>query len=187
MEKMTFPKHEQSKINLFFNWYKDENRQKEIDKCLKINKLLFDRVILVEGRPSFKELFELSKDYPNDINCYCNSDIYFKCVEKLHNIQHNECYAITRTDLMGTQYAPGSQDAWVFRGIIKPIEADFTMGLWGCDNRVAYEINKAGYKVINPSLSINLVHLHEKDERNYKRDTRNTVPPPYLTINPTSL
>lgn len=174
------------KVNLFFNWYESTDRQHEIDECLKRNQELFDEVIVVYGRPTFKELFELTKEYPNDINCFCNSDIYFTDLTRIRQIKANECFAITRADLLNDPNCVGSQDAWVFKGVIKPIDADFTMGMWGCDNRVAYEIQKTGYDIKNPSLSINLVHLHEIDNRiwNPEERKRNTIKPPYLTIQP---
>ena len=171
-----------NKTNLFFNWYEDKERQHEIDQCLRINKLLFDRVIIVEGRPTFNELFKLSKQYLNDINCYCNSDIYFTDLTRIKQIKPNECFAITREDLINNPNGPGSQDAWCFRGEIKPIEVNFTMGMWGCDNRLAHEIKKAGYEIKNPAMSVKLVHLHKEDKRNYTRTKENTVPPPYLTL-----
>ncbi len=71
--------------------------------------------------------------------------------------------------------------------MVKNIDANFTAGLWGCDNRLLYEIEKAGYKVSNPSLSIVTVHLHEIDNRNPQRTNINTVPPPYKTITPCTL
>lgn len=169
---------------LFFNHYKDEARQHEIDMALKMNEKVFDRVIVISGRPTFEELFSIAQE--GTINCYCNSDIYFESTELLHQVQPNECYAITRQDLIGTQYASGSQDAWIFRGLIKPVLAPFTMGLWGCDNRLAFELSKH-YTVKNPSLSIRLRHLHAVDNRNYQRSPANTVPPPYLTLNPIEL
>jgi hypothetical protein len=172
-------------VNLFFNYYHSETRQHEIDLALENNKKVFDRVVIIKGRPTFNELFKYSELYPNDINCFCNSDIYFENIDYLRQIKENECYAITRQDLLNTQYAPGSQDAWVFKGIIENINAEFCMGMWGCDNRLAHEIKMAGYNVINPAYSVKLIHLHEEDNRNYKRTKDNTVPPPYLTIQPT--
>ncbi len=180
---------EKTKINLFFNWYRDDKRQHEIDTCLKYNQKIFDNVIVIEGRPTFSELFAMTKDYPNDINCFCNSDIFFPTTYQLHRINENECYALCRYDLKHGQHVffnhSDSQDAWIFRGAIKPINAPFTMGLWGCDNRVAYEIKQAGYEIKSPSLSIKIIHLHERDERNHQRTDKNTVPPPYLTLLPT--
>ena len=175
------------KTNLFFNYYEDKDRQKEIDYCLEKNKLAFDNVIIVKGRPTFNELFALTKDYPNDINIFCNSDICFLNIDLLPLIEANECWALTRYEPTGFYNRADSQDAWIFRGVVKNIDANFTMGKWGCDNRLAFEIQKAGYKISNPSLSIKTMHLHAVDNRNHKRTPENTIPPPYLTLKPTSL
>ena len=181
------------KVNLFFNHYQDESiqRQIEIDSCLKRNREIFDNVILVPGRPTFTELFELTKDYPDDINCFCNSDIYFTDISMMPVLKENECWALTRWNHKEGNYTffghADSQDSWVFKGVIKPIKADFTQGMWGCDNRLAHEIEKAGYKLTNPSLSVKTIHLHSVDRRNHKRTEDNTVPPPYTVIQPTYL
>lgn len=178
---------------LFFNWYESPTRQHEIDYCLEHNKKVFDRVEIVEGRQTFESLFRLSEDYPLDINCFCNSDIYFKpeTFHLLNHIKENECYALTRYDLKdGNEVFFGrrdSQDAWVFRGEIKSIDAPFTAGKWGCDNKLAHEIKKSGYKITNPSLDIKIIHLHEIDNRDNVRTKENTVPPPYLLIHPSKL
>lgn len=178
------------KINLFFNWYQSKDRQHEIDKCLRINKKLFDKVVIVEGRPTFAELFALTKDYPNDINVFCNSDIYFKDLTLLHTIKPNECFSLTRYDIKNGQEVffnrRDSQDCWVFRGEVKPIKANFTMGMWGADNHIAWLIQNAGYTVKNPSLSIKIIHLHAVDRRAHVRTESNTVKPPYLLITPTA-
>lgn len=141
------------KVNLFFNWYEDNNRQHEIDEALGFNKELFNEVIVVYGRPTFKELFELTKEYPNDINCFCNSDIYFTSLDRIRTIKDNECFAITREDLLNNPNAVGSQDAWVFSGIIKEIDCNFTMGMWGClsgETIINYNRGKrSGYRTIS--------------------------------------
>lgn len=178
-------KHNPPKVNLFFNWYENAERQSEIDQCLTLNRKLFDNVILIPDRPTFTQMFERSKDYPDDINCFCNSDVFFKDLTHLHTIKPNECFAITRDDLVKSNYASCSQDAWIFRGVIKHIDAPFPLGFWGSDNRLAYEIKKAGYEVKNPCLSIRIIHLHKVDNRNQKRTKDNTVPPPYHLIPPT--
>lgn len=184
------------KVNLFFNWYKCESvqRQLEIDTALKKNREVFDNVILVTGRPTFSELFALTKDYPEDINCFCNSDIYFEDISRLKEIKEEECFALCRWNIWpmvgGKPVLFGrsdSQDSWIFKGTIKPIQADFTQGLWGCDNRLAYEIEKAAYSLKNPSLSIKTIHLHAVDKRSHKRTEQNTVPHPYTIIEPTYL
>ncbi len=91
------------KVNLFFNHYQSDLRQHEIDKCFQKNREVFDRVIKVSGRPTFKQLFNLTKDFPNDINVFCNSDIYFKEIESLKGIKENECFALTRWNQNGTK------------------------------------------------------------------------------------
>lgn len=174
------------KKNLFFNYYIDEKRQHEIDKCLEMNKLVFDEVIIVDGRPTFSELFALTKDYPNDINCFCNSDVYFKSTELLEKLGDNDCFALTRDDILPTKYLRCSQDAWCFKGVVKPIKADF-WSKWGSDNRLAHEIKEAGYNITNPSLSISIIHLHAVDNRDQVRTEQNTVPPPYLMLMPTTI
>jgi hypothetical protein len=176
------------KVNLFFNHYQSDSRQHEIDECLKKNKEVFDRVAVVSGRPTFKQLFALSEKFPNDINCFCNSDIYFKETELLKSIKENDAYALTRWDQKheGLTFfnRRDSQDAWVFKGVVKPMNVNFYPGMWGCDNRLAYEILRVGYKLTNPSLSIITIHLHESDERNQARTKQNTVPQPYYLLDP---
>ena len=176
------------KTNLFFNYYQAGDRQHEIDKCLEMNKLVFDEVIIVEGRPTFSELFALTKDYPNGINCFCNSDCYFKDTSLLQRIENNDCYALTRDDMLFVpKINSQSQDAWCFKGVIKNIEIPYTQGLWGIDNRIAHEIKEAGYNITNPSLSIPIIHVHAVDNRDYKRTPENTIPPPYLMLKPKTI
>jgi hypothetical protein len=181
------------KVNLFFNHYQDESvqRQFELDACLKKNREVFDNVILVPGRPTFAELFELTKDYPDDINCFCNSDIYFTDISMMPVLKENECWALCRYNMNDNVIKFfnrfDAQDSWVFRGTVKNVEANFVPGKFGCDNRLAYELEKAGYKVTNPSLSVKTIHLHAKDTKSHKRTTENTIPPPYLVLEPTYL
>src|ERR1700726_812036 len=49
---------------------------------------------------------------------------------------------------------PESQDAWIFEPPLPPIAADFCLGRSGCDNRLAYEAERAGLLVLNPSRSV---------------------------------
>lgn len=180
--------------NLFFNYYDAGPRKHEIDECLEKNREVFDRVILVPGRPTFGELFAHSQEYPNDINCFCNSDIYFtpEAIQHIQRIAGNECYALTRWDKKQGKLSffnrVDSQDAWVFRGVVRNlVNSDFTAGMWGCDNRLAHELKKVGYVLTNPSLSIITVHVHASEERNHVRTDKNTVKPPYLQLKPTTL
>jgi hypothetical protein len=179
--------------NLFFNWYEHPTRQHEIDYCLAENRKVFDQVVIVYDRPTFAELFRITERHPASINCFCNSDIYFKkeTIHLLNGIKADECYALTRYNLINGKEVffnrRDSFDSYIFRGVIKKINADFTSGKWGCDNRLAYEIKQAGYTVRNPSLDIRTVHVHAVDDRNHVRTKDNTVPPPYHLVPPTRL
>ncbi len=59
------------------------------------------------------------------------------------------------------------------------------MGKLGCDNRLAHELEKAGYTVVNPSLTVQCWHLHNKNERGYNildRPPATVVQPPYKNV-----
>jgi len=91
------------------------------------------------------------------------------------------------TVLLNLFLAPVSQDAWIF---IAPVDlgkmnVDFTMGLLGCDNRIAYEFSQAGYTVVNPCFprtGIVVRHLHQSEKRNYS--SANKVTGGYLSVIP---
>ena len=203
-------------INLFTTYYHEanESRRAELDFCLSLN-LFFDRtVILAEGdfphlkhekrlivnsgaRPTFSDFLRMMALYPDDLNILCNTDIFFnrKNIEEYCNdMPESHCYALSRADINSFgDYElfdrPDSQDAWIFKGAPKPIHADFCLGIPGCDNRFAYELQQAGYTVLNRSRSIHAYHVHASNVRNYiKQDgtVSETVPPPYLLLNPIS-
>lgn len=185
-------------IRLLVNTYKSDSqtRQIELDICLEKNMALpFLTVHDIQPRPTFNDYFKVTCNNfgKDDIFVIANSDIFFDETLLLANqIKHGEVYALTRYDIKRGQARffdrPDSQDVWIFRGGINPIEgADFHLGVGGCDNRIAYLLNKAGYKVTNPSLSIKTYHLHESGIRTFDYKIHKVVPPPYLTIKPTTL
>lgn len=190
-------------IRLLVNTYKSDSqaRQAELDICLEKNMALpFLTVHDIQPRPTFNDYFKLACKHTltgdfdkDDIFVIANSDIYFDETLLLANqIKHGEVYALTRYDIKRGQARffdrPDSQDVWIFRGGINPIEgADFHLGVGGCDNRIAYLLNKAGYKVTNPSLSIKTYHLHESGIRTFDYKKHKVIPPPYLTLKPISL
>jgi hypothetical protein len=67
---------------------------------------------------------------------------------------------------------PESQDAWIFEPPLPPIAADFCLGRPGCDNRLAYEAERAGLLVLNPSRSVRARHLHNTGIRRYTERER---------------
>jgi hypothetical protein len=176
-------------IRLFINKYKDKHiaRNRELEKCFSFNQNVFgaDNVISFNSRLSFADFFSqvnlLAKE--SDISIIANSDIYFESLDHFEMIKENEVYALSRWDGNTLYDHDDSQDAWVFRGQIKPIEDSyFSLGIPGCDNAIAERIARAGYTVLNPSKSIKALHLHSSNIRNYDRKT--TVPRPYLLIKP---
>ena len=150
-----------------------------------------------EHRPTFNDFFEAASlpFFANDINIISNSDIFFEDIESLiqYPFSEKDCLALSRWDYhFNSKPTPfhrsDSQDSWIFKGVPKiKLEEDFCMGIPGCDNRIAYEINKAGYNSINPCSVIKSYHVHESNIRNYLDDNGNrkdVVPPPYLLVNP---
>lgn len=187
--------YELKKINLFVQVYNAENlaRQKELDTCLKINKELnvngvpYLNVIEIKERLTFAQMFELTKEYPNDINIIANSDIYFnETILQTRFMDAKDCYALTRWDYGHGKavlfYRKDSQDVWVFNGVANVNGGNYHLGKAGCDNRIAKEILDSGYSISNPSKSIHAIHLHESNYRTYKPQDK--VEEPYHFIFP---
>ncbi len=159
-------------------------------------------------RPTYNDIFVAMNHVTgsSDINIIANADIYFDqaSLQRIKDFRwDNHCMALTRWDESPIKKEfdhpfvnpypeiyfydhADSQDAWVFKGYTEHIPgADFTMGVPGCDNRIAYLLSQAGFKVINPSRTIKIIHKHKSTIRNYNR--KQTVKPPYLTLQPTNL
>lgn len=198
-----------STITYIINWHNEKNqiRAKEYDTCIKgilktnIDKLVvlaeceFNykdsriEVISVSNRQTFADIIAVANNYAGVV-VFGNTDIYptQKAIDYCRNIS-DEVWALSRWDLKNYGLElfdrADSQDTWVFKTPIKPIDCNFYFGggMPGCDNRFAYEISKH-YQVINPSKTVQFVHVHSSKIRNYGT---NIIPPPYLTIQPTYL
>jgi hypothetical protein len=57
-------------------------------------------------------------------------------------------------------HQPSSQDAWIFETPIREFPCDFHLGVPGCDNRLAWEAERAGLILSNPARSLRAYHLH---------------------------
>lgn len=79
-----------------------------------------------------------------------------------------------------------SQDAWALRFPFRRVEtaADYPLGTPGCDNRFAWQLREAGYKVVNPARTVTLLHFHASDERG---PASHRVRGPYLHVKPSRL
>ena len=198
-------------VTLYTSYYQDKNsvRQKELVFCLNqnIENPLINKIyLLVEGevdipksdkiitlpseRPTYRHFFDLVNrkvQSENEISIICNSDIYFNHTLMLLDLQPRQCVALSRWDhkpeglrLHNERY---SQDTWIFKGHIRNVRfCDFYLGIPGCDNRIAYELNRAGYRLFNPATKIQSIHYHKSDLHNYDDNTPK-VPKPYLYVN----
>ena len=203
-----------------YYYEENSQRNEELNKCLINNKrcqaisniyviseieeddfIIKNKINIkkINKRPTFDDFFNIinrttSKD---EINIIANGDIYFdETLNRINEINlHNYCLALTRWDVWDDRRKrlteiSGSQDSWIFKGKIKKVIGDFPIGVPGCDNRIAYEINKSGYIVINPSISIKSYHLHKSRHRPNidKWFTKgNYIDKPHLYIMPVTL
>jgi len=146
-----------------------------------------DNNMYLNNRLIFKEVFNFINEFcmEGDICIVCNSDIYIDyTIEKLFHISlNNTFFALSRYDEGELRIGNDSQDTWIFS---KPLklniqECDFTFGVPGCDNALAYIALNSGYNVINPCLSIKTHHLHASGFRTYNSDCR--IRKPYYSVN----
>jgi hypothetical protein len=198
-------------VNLYTSFYQDKNakRQKELLYCLNqniLNPLIDNIFLIVEGevklpisgkliivnseRPTYRNFFDLVNDTvtsANDISIVANSDIYFNDTLAQLDIKERQCIALSRWDKrkdgLRLHNERFSQDTWIFKGKIRNVRfCDFYLGIPGCDNRIAYELNRAGYRLFNPATKIQSIHYHQTDLHNYDHNTPK-IPKPYLYIN----
>jgi hypothetical protein len=151
--------------------------------------------IKVNTRPTFNDFFRIINQNTGnyDINIIANSDIFFD--ESLQYVSHykngNLVFALTRWNMerMGLKLQDTyfySQDSWIFFGRIFNINGDFSIGMVGCDNKLAYEIKNANYKIKNPSLTIRSIHSHKISFKNsYQSNVPDRISPPYFYPLPT--
>jgi hypothetical protein len=200
------------KIRLFTTWYKSY-RDEENEACLEANLMNPDihKVYLlcddgkkfpthekivgiyIDHRPTYNDFFSAVNESEPEISIIANSDIYFdSSLEYVKHLKDKECFALSRWNdtLQGSSLynRADSQDAWIFKGTILKVDADFELGRLGCDNRILEELHKSGYSISNPSKTIKAHHLHlEKRTENSNHDKSKTIPPPYRYIAPTEI
>jgi hypothetical protein len=171
-----------------------------IDKNNLHSRIGFPKIeeVVVGGKPSFNDFFALSKD---GINIFTNSDIYITdeevskikiFIEHLSN-KEKTCLALSRWDVhhdgSSTHFdRADSQDTWIFFGKIDfRTKYEFGMGVAGCDNVLAHQLNEYGYRVLNPSKQLKTFHLHLSGVRNYLDNAGRVffrLEPPYYLVKP---
>jgi len=195
-------------ITLYTSFYQDSNpeRQKELIYCLKqnIENPLIDRILIFTEcpipenpkitiigncRPTYRMLFDAVNTYcqnEHEISLISNTDIYFDDSLSKLILNARTCVALSRWDVKPGQEPKlhnerFSQDVWIFQGKVRKIRfCDFFLGVPGCDNRIAWELNQAGYVLYNPATTIKSYHYHPSDLHTYDGKTR--IPKPYLFI-----
>lgn len=80
-----------------------------------------------------------------------------------------------------------TQDTWIVRGKPRRVGGDFIFGVPHCDNRIAWELERAGYRVSNPSRTFRTFHIHASRMRTPTNCRRFGAPRPYLYIAPSTL
>lgn len=129
------------------------------------------------SRPYYSQIIEEANKRiisPNDITIISNSDCYFDgSLEHLLKYDlHYHCIALSRWEekldnSIALECPINSQDAWIFQGRIRPIQdCNYSLGIYGCDNRFAWQLTRAGYLNINPCHSIIMRHVHHSSYRN---------------------
>jgi hypothetical protein len=199
-------------IRLFTPWYTDSNpqRNEENRACLDANIACADisRIHLIaendrnlpqhpkvthhilNKRPTYTDIFNIANSLESGHSIIANTDIYFGSLALLDNMSEGDCFALSRWDITedGTPvhfFHQDSQDVWIFKGMINNVYGDFEIGRLGCDNRIAYEIQRAGYHITNPSLTLKAYHVHFAIRDVKGNHNKNyVVPPPYLYVMP---
>ena len=151
------------------------------------------QIVKQENRPKFKDLISFANTLSsNGVKIIANTDIYFDgTISKAINVNEKQVYCLTRwnqKDDGQIQFFPNfkSQDSWIFRGILPDIIGNYFMGVPGCDNRLAAEFVANGFRIGNPSLSVNSIHLHATEKRTYHK-VLDRVPGEYAYCLPTHL
>lgn len=150
--------------------------------------------IIKEARPTYNDIINIANSVTQleDVNAIINSDCWFNSnfIHVINNIKPTECYTMNRMEIkdinnLNTAWrmvgTTNSQDGWVFKGKIQNIDGNFYMGIPGCDNRICYQIFKAGYSLINPIKSdVYLYHYHKDNYRSYTN--KDKIPRPYALV-----
>lgn len=152
----------------------------------------------INTRPRYIDFFDWSKELESnnsEIVVIANCDIYFDETLSVFAkaLKDGQCAALARWDVLPDSDPVlfdrnDSQDVWIFRGPVKEINGDFSVGVPRCDNRLLHELKKAGYKVINPAFSIRSFHLHSGQREEYQSENlEHFVEPPHAYLWPHNL
>lgn len=133
----------------------------------------------IKQSPTFAEFFQISNILCRDEICIvANLDICFdSSIANVYKfISEKNVLALCRWDMLedGTKRffnKTDSQDAWIFEAPLDTSEmnAGFTMGTAGCDNRIAFELSRK-HQVLGTSKDIVATHIHLSQFRQWLKD-----------------
>jgi hypothetical protein len=200
-------------MSVIFNYFVEywdcgnEERNLEVINCINSNieSKFFDNVfvfsitndfriktnIIKTTRITYQSIFDIDQ---NGINILANSDIQFdESIKKISIIKDDEFYALTRYEEDGKlhkYYDPyrgsDSQDVWIWKDRCKITNANYSLGIPGCDNKIAYDAYMSGYNVKNPSMTIKTHHKHKTNSREgTSGSVKYRLDPPYKLVLPT--
>ena len=151
-------------------------------------------VIKTNKRPKFSGFIKEvnARANSNSISIIANTDIYFgeSLIYANEFLNTKTAIALSRYDLIDINKLKyykkwDSQDAWLFKGKIYGIEGNYFMGEPGCDNKFAFQLLSAGYKVIDASLDIVSIHIHNSEFRGYNLYNKDIkIEKPFLHLSP---
>jgi hypothetical protein len=167
-----------------------EDQLSSLDAQVRFPALAHPKVELIEygRRLTYAQLFEYANHHLAGAGVIiANGDIFFDETLGLLETQSltGKLFCLSRWDESpdGTSRhydQPCSQDAWIFEPPLPRIDADFSLGSPGCDNRVAFEAERAGLAVSNPSRSVRARHLHHSGIHRYTQKDR--IPGPIRLV-----
>jgi len=153
-----------------------------------------DKIRLRKGdrRPNYDDFFAWINEIaePSDVSLIANTDIWLD--ESISVVEHvlndRDCFALSRWDGNKLFDRNDSQDCWCWRGQVVEVRGDFPVGVPRCDNRLVHELERAGYRVMNPSFSIRIHHVHAGARPEYEdANLEHFVEPPYGYVWPHNL
>jgi hypothetical protein len=173
----------------------DPVREAELARVRELNAAagVFEEIapVAAGGRRSFAEFFALAAErFPGRVCAVANADIAFDeslrgAAELLRRHERPVLVALSRWDDPAGPSMEGridrerwrfysqSQDTWLFvAGALPAFEANFTLGVPACENRLAFEAYRAGIAVANPALSVRTWHHHASGTRSWKLTDR---------------
>jgi hypothetical protein len=152
---------------------------------------------LVSSRPTYQDFFKWINTtvLQDDFSIIANTDIALNdTIEIIRRFDWRTpklCLALSRWDIDeqdgATLFEHGdSQDVWIFQGKIEGVNGNFPLGVYDCDNKIAWELEQAGYRVINPCYAVRTYHHHQSGYRSYEVGTRPDygIRPPFRYVEP---